>query len=225
MPIKGGTPDLRVVGEFDGGFTWIAHPDEEMERASHALRTEDGVYVVDPVDAPDLDDRLADLGDVVGVVLGLGRHKRDCAAVAARHDVPVLLPEWFSGVEGDLDAPVERFGRRLGGSGYDAIRIRDSSVPPWQEVGLFDGETLVVPESIGTAAFFRGGSETVGVHPMLRLFPPRRALGGLDPERLLVGHGEPLLADAAVALRDALDGARRNAPAAYATMLRSMVSG
>jgi hypothetical protein len=225
MSFKGETPRLQVYGEFDGGFTWMAYPDEGMRRASHALRTDDGVYLVDPLDAPGLDDRVAELGDVAGVVLGLDRHKRDAAAVATRHDVPVLLPEWFDGVESALDAPVERFGRSLRGTGYDAVRIRDTSLPPWQEVGLFDGETLVVPEAVGTAEFFRAGDEVLAVHPMLRLFPPRRALGGLAPDRVLVGHGEPVHEDAAAALRDALAGARRNAPAAYAKALRTMVTG
>jgi hypothetical protein len=225
MSFKGDTPRLRVSGEFDGGFTWLAYPDEGMQRASHALRGEDGVYLVDPLDAPGLDDRIAELGDVTAVVLGLDRHKRDAAAVATRHDVPVLLPEWFDGVESKLDAPVERFGRSLRASGFDAVRIRNSSLPPWREVGLFDGETLVVPEAVGTAEFFRAGDEALGVHPMLRLFPPRGALGGLAPDRLLVGHGDPLHEGAAGALRDALANARRNAPGAYAKALRTMVTG
>jgi hypothetical protein len=224
MALKGGSATFRTVGEFDGGFTWQSYPDEEMQRASHALAVDGEVWVVDPVDAPELDDRLAESGPVAGVVVGLDRHKRDAAAVASRHDVPVYVPDWMTGVADDLDAPVERFGRTLADTGFDALTIRDSSLPPWQEVGLFDGETLVVPEAVGTAPYYLSGDERLGVHPMVRLTPPRRALEGLRPERVLSGHGAPVLSDAATALREALANARRGIPSAYAGALRRLLS-
>ncbi|MFB6080805.1 MAG: hypothetical protein ABEJ81_07400 [Haloferacaceae archaeon] len=222
MPMKGGPGDLTVIDRWEAGVGWIAHPEEGMQRASHALATDEGVWVVDPVDAPGVDDLLADLGEVTGVVVCLDRHERDAATVARRHGVPVVLPAWMRGVAADLDAPTERFGDRLGETDYRALTVRDSSVPPWQEVALIDDGTLYVPEAVGTASFFRAPGERVGVHPMLRPFPPRRVLGDLAPERLLVGHGEGILDGAASALRDALAGARRRAPAAYAGALRSM---
>ncbi len=229
MPMKaGGEPELHEIDRFDRGVGWIAYPKETMERASHALAVpgdggETDVWVVDPVDAPGVDDLLAELGVVAGVVVGLDRHKRDCAALATRHDVPVYVPTWMSGVAADLDAPVRRFDRELADTGFDAIRIRDSSVPPWQEVGLFDGETLVVPESLGSASYFRGDRERLGVHPMLRLTPPRDPLSRLDPDRVLVGHGVGVFDDAADAVETALDGSRRKAPGLYAETLRSVI--
>ncbi len=226
---EAGEPDVYEIDRFDGGVGWIAYPGETMERASHALAVHneeadtDDVWVIDPVDAPGVDDLLAELGDVAGVVCALDRHKRDCAAVATRHDVAVHVPEWMTGVADAFDAPVERFGRRLADTGFETIRIRNSTVPPWQEVGLFDGETLVVPESLGSAAYFRGERERLGVHPMLRLTPPRAALSGLGPERVLVGHGVGVLDGAAAAIEDALDGSRRKAPGLYAKTVRSMI--
>lgn len=222
-----GEADLHEIDRFDRGVGWIAYPDEAMERASHAVAVPneetdtDDVWVIDPVDAPGLDDLLGEFGTVAGVVVGLDRHKRDSAAIATRHDVPVYVPEWMSGVADELDAEVERFGSRLADTGFEAFRIRDSSVPPWQEVGLFDGETLIVPESLGSASYFRGDRERLGVHPMLRLMPPTEALSGLNPERVLVGHGVGVLDNAAVALEDALSGSRRKAPGLYAKTLRS----
>jgi len=85
--------------------------------------------VFDPVDAPGVDDPLADLGTVAGVVVGLDRHKRDSAAIATRHDVPVYVADWMTGVAEEIDAPVERFGSRLADSGFEAFRIRDSMIP------------------------------------------------------------------------------------------------
>ncbi|MEZ3168240.1 hypothetical protein ABNG02_12985 [Halorubrum ejinorense] len=222
--MKGGEPDLHEIDRYDGGVGWIAYPDETMERASHAFAVhneetdQDEVWVVDPVDAPGVDDLLDELGTVAGVVVGLDRHKRDCAEIAERHDVPVYVPEWMTGVADDLGPAVEieRFGSRLADTGFEAIRIRDSSIPPWQEVGLFDGETLIVPESLGTGSYFRGDRERLGVHPMLRLTPPTTALSGLNPERVLVGHGVGVHERAAVAVEDALSDSRRKAPGLYA---------
>ncbi|ELZ53463.1 MULTISPECIES: hypothetical protein [Halorubrum] len=227
--MKGDDPDLHEIDRYDGGVGWIAYPDETMERASHAFAVhneesdEDDVWVVDPVDAPGVDDLLAELGTVAGVVIGLDRHVRDSDTLAARHDVPVYVPDWMTGVVGDLDpeVEVERFGSRLADTGFEAVRIRDSSVPPWQEVGLFDGETLIVPESVGTGSYFRGDRERLGVHPMLRLTPPTSALSGLNPERVLVGHGVGVHERAAVALEDALSNSRSKAPGLYASTLRS----
>ncbi|ELZ47184.1 hypothetical protein C464_09642 [Halorubrum coriense DSM 10284] len=227
--MKGDEPDLHEIDRYDSGVGWIAYPDEVMERASHAFAVaneeadEDDVWVVDPVDAPGVDDLLDELGTVAGVVIGLDRHVRDSAAVAERHDVPVYVAEWMTGVTEDLgpDVEIERFGSRLADTGFEAIRIRDSSLPPWQEVGFFDGETLIVPESLGSGSYFRGDRERLGVHPMLRITPPTSALSGLDPERVLVGHGVGVHERAAVALEDALSDSRRKAPGLYAKTLAS----
>ena len=224
MSMKGDEPDLHEIDRYDGGVGWIAYPNETMERASHAFAVRDDesdaddIWVIDPVDAPGVDDLLAEFGSVAGVVVGLDRHKRDCAEIAERHDVPVYISEWMTGVADDLgtDVEIERFGSRLADTGFETIRIRDSTVPPWQEVGLFDGETLIVPESLGTGSYFRGDRERLGVHPMLRLTPPTTTLSGLNPERVLVGHGVGVHERAAVALEDALSDSRRKAPGLYA---------
>ena len=52
--------------------------------------------------------------------------------------------------------------------------------------------TLVVAEAIGTNGFFAPPGHAAGVHLLLRISPPRDALGGFAPEHLLVGHGEGL---------------------------------
>ena len=70
---------------------------------------------------------------------------------------------------------------------------------------------LVCADALGTLPFFRTSKERIGVHPLLRLTPPRR-LRGLDAERILVGHGLGIHEDAADALREAIATARRRAP-------------
>ncbi len=211
MPMKGsGAGELTVVDRFDDGVGWIAYPDEKMQRASHAIESEDGLWIVDPVDVEGLDDLLAEYADPAGVVVLLDRHERDSAVVANRHDVPVHVPEWMDGVAADLDAPIERFGDRL--AGFGVIRLVDN--PLWQEAVLFDGETLVVPEALGTVEYFLAPEESLGVHPMLRAFPPKR-LRQYDPDRLLVGHGEGVFEDVGPTIRRTIDNARRTAIPMY----------
>ncbi|WP_255149723.1 hypothetical protein [Halorarius halobius] len=224
MPMKGsGAADLREIDRWSDGVGWLAYPDEEMRRASHAVATEAGVYLLDPVDADGVDDLLAEFGEVAGVLVLLDRHKRDAAAIASRHDVPVHVPSWMTGVASKLDARVERLDGTLGDTGYELERVVDN--PMWQEAALYhesDG-TLYVPESLGTAGFFRAGSERVGVHPFRRLTPPKR-LASLSVERLLVGHGEGVFDDAEAAIGDAVDNARRRAPSAFLGMLKGVLS-
>jgi hypothetical protein len=216
-----GATALETAGSFDGGATWLAYPEETMRRASHALIEGEDLWLVDPVDAADLDEWLEARGTVAGVVVLLDRHKRDAARIAARHDAAVHVPEQFGSVADELDAPATPLGDGLGDTGYRPVPVVDRFF--WHEVALYresDG-TLVVPEAVGTASYFRAKGERLGVHPMLRMVPPRGPLGGLDPERVLVGHGAPVLEDAAPALDDALAGSRRRAPRQYARTLRA----
>ena len=217
-----GPGEFREIDRWDGGVGWLAHPEEGMQRASHALATDDGVYVVDPVDAEGLDDLLAEFGEVAGVVLLLDRHKRDCAAIARRHGVPVYVPSFMRGVAGELSAETSLFDGGVGG--YELRTVVDN--PLWNEGALFDEATgtLVVSESLGTVDYMTAPGERLGVHPMRRLTPPR-SLRSLPVERVLVGHGAGVHERASEALVDAIDGAVRGAPSLYLKTLRSALSG
>jgi hypothetical protein len=178
---------VQVCDEFDGGFGWIQ--DERMQRASHALVADGRIWLVDPVDEDGLDERVLAEGEPGGVIQLLDRHNRDSAAIAARLGVPLHY----------LEAPPP----------FEAIRL--ATPPRWNEVALWwpERRVLVCGDALGSVPrYFRAPGERLGVHPLLRLFPPRR-LARLDPERVLVGHGEGVHEDATAALRDALAGARR----------------
>jgi hypothetical protein len=222
MPLKRTEPatDFEEIDRWEGGVGWIAHPDETMLRASHALATDEGVWLVDPVDAEGVDDLVAEFGDVAGVVVLLNRHYRDADEFARRHDVAVHVPAWFDRVS-ELDAPLRRFDGTLPGTDYRVLKVADAF--GWEEAALIDGEgTLVVPESVGNAPYFTTPDELLGVHPMMRLTPPS-TLRGLQPERVLVGHGRGEMDDAARALRQALDGSRRGTPKLFAQNLRVLL--
>ncbi len=84
----------------------------------------------------------------------------------------------------------------------------------WREVALWwpERRVLAVPEALGTAPYFRAPGRPLGVHPALRLTPPR-ALARFEPVWLLPGHGGPLGGpEAAPAVREAIAGARREIP-------------
>lgn len=222
MPMKGsGASTLAEIDHFDGGVGWLAYPDEQMQRASHALATDEGVYLVDPVDADDLDEIVEEYGEVAGCVVLLDRHNRDADAIARRHDVSVYRPRWMDSIDENYLAPVDDLGSELGETGYEVRTLYDT--PFWREAYLYHPEerTLLVPEALGTAAYFTAGDERAGVHPMLRMTPPRE-LADYDAERLLVGHGAGVMDRASSAVRDAIDGSRRRAPKAYLGALRGM---
>ncbi len=171
------------------GFSWIV--EEPMTRASHALATIDGVWLVDPVDWPDAIDRAGTLGPIAGVLQLLDRHNRDSAAVAERLGVP------------HLQVPAS-----LPETPFEVIEIKRAR--KWQEIALWwpEPRTLVVAEALATNPFFPVGSDKVGIHPLLRLTPPRM-LRPFEPEHLLVGHGEGVHGhEATVAVRQALSRSR-----------------
>ncbi len=182
------------------GLGWIASEPPLLERASHALAAGGRVWLVDPVDAPGVEERVRRLGEPAGVVQLVDRHRRDCVGLARRLEVPYLrLP--FAGVPG---------------SPFTVVPILD--VPGWREVALWwpARDVLVCAEALGTAAYFTAPGERLGVHPLLRLYPPRglRDLAtSLSPDHVLVGHGEGVHGpEAAPALAEAVRGARRRGP-------------
>jgi hypothetical protein len=172
------------------GFSWIVA--EPMTRTSHALAAEGKVWLVDPVDWPIAVERAAALGEPAAVVQLLDRHNRDAARIAERLGVPHL-----------------RLPSALPGSPFEVIEVMRSR--RWREVALWwpQRRTLVVAEALGTNSFFLTGDDRVGVHGLLKLTPPRRRLGGYEPEHLLVGHGEGVHGpEAAAALGQALSRSR-----------------
>ena len=92
----------------------------------------------------------------------------------------------------------------------------------WKEVAIWSPSerALIVPEAVGTAPYFRSGDEPIGIHPFLRLIPPRK-LAAYEPVHLLTGHGTGMHGPGTpAALRDALDGSRRRLPGALVSMIR-----
>jgi len=188
---------VRLCDETEWGFGWLQ--EERLQRTSHALRAEGRVWLFDPVDSPGVEERIRALGEPAGVIQLLDRHGRDCAALAERLGVPLHeMP--FDGVPGAPFVPVPIVQRRL-----------------WREVALWwpDEHVLLCGDALGTVRYFVAPGELLGVHPLLRVTPPK-ALARFAPRHVLCGHGEGVHGDeAAPALAEALTTARRRLPRAW----------
>jgi hypothetical protein len=193
--------------EFEHGIGWSLEG-ERLPRTSHAVLAGGRVWLTDVVDGPGLDERIHTLGEPAAVVQLLDRHNRDCAAVAGRLGVPLHVTP-FTDVQG---APFVAF---------PIVRQRF-----WKEVALWFAEprVLVFADALGSLSYFRAPGEPFGVHPLLRLTPPRRALSSLEPEHILFGHGPGFHGpEAPNALSAALTTARRRLPQAWLQSLRATV--
>lgn len=202
-PLKDDRPGetVGVVRRWEDGLTWMAHPDERMQRASHALTVDEDVWLFDPLDANGLDEELASLGAVGGVVLLSSRHRRHAERIAHRYDVSIHVPAWF---DVDVDAPVEPFTHELDGTGLEVVWRVDGFL---QEGALYDPDrkTLLVGDSLMTNTLLCGEEGRLEITlPILRLRPPRVDLGSLEVERVLVSHGTPIFEDAHRSLEQAL---------------------
>jgi hypothetical protein len=196
---------VRFCDEFEGSVGWMRAEPELRRRASHAVASAGLVWIIDALDGDGLDERVRALGKPAAVVQLVDRHNRDCRAIADRFGVPLHLTP-FGGIP---EAP------------FEVVRI--ANVPGWREVALwFPAErVLVCGDAIGTAAYFPAPGERAGVHPLLRLTPPR-VLERFQPRQLLVGHGAGLAGDEATeALLAALATSRRRIPSWLASFVQS----
>ena len=182
------------VDELGFAFGWISPEPAFMRRCSHAIAAGGRVWVIDPVWDEAALERVPQLGEPAGVVQLLDRHDRDCARVAERLGVPHhVVPETPPAGAAFEIVPVLRRKR-------------------WHEVALWFPEprTLVTADAVGTATYMRAPRERLAVNPLLRLTPPRTLLA-VEPQHILVGHGEGVSEDAPAALRDAVTRARADA--------------
>jgi hypothetical protein len=174
------------------GLSWIEQG--PLVRTAHALADEGRVWLIDAYEDEAALTEVAALGEPAGVIQLLDRHNRDCEALADRLGVPLLrLPEHLPDAPFEVVPVISRWG--------------------WREVALWweDRRALIVAEAIGTSPAFALGRRA-GVHPVLRLTPPRGQLSRFRPAMLLVGHGPPIEAGGAAALSEALSRSRGDLP-------------
>jgi hypothetical protein len=199
---------IRFCDETDFGFGWLV--EEFLLRCSHALVVDGRVWLIDPLEAAGIEERVRAAGEPMGVIQLLDRHNRDCGAFAERLGVPHhVVPR----------TPLDE-------APFEFLLVRKSRF--WKEVALWwpERRVLACGDALGTVPQLRVGGERLALHPLLRVVPPRRRLGGVEPRHVLCGHGEGVHGEeAAPAVREALATARRRLPRAwwqgFRTTLRS----
>ena len=177
---------------------WIWHALDESIRTelfSTAVLAEDGVVVIDPIDASQaVLTRLGKLGAVAAVVLTNGNHSRAAARFRERFSAPVLA---HSESVGELTLPVDgilRVDRPLAGS-LEVIELPGAGMG---EVALRSG-----------SGWLHFGDAVINLEDTgLALLPPKycvdseqlrqslQNLKGLQFQSATFAHGMPLLDDA-----------------------------
>ena len=184
---------LAQVDEHPFGISWVI--DEPAARASHALKVDGRVYIIDPVEHPAALERIEVLGPVAAVVQLLDRHNRDCAAIAEKLGVAHL-----------------RDARAIPNTPLQAIRVVDTAA-------LARGRAVVAAPRRPRRA--RGARDLVDLDrgPRRRRPapdpPPAAAEGAARyrPAYLLTGHGPPVEGpDARDGVEWAYDRAREDIP-------------
>ena len=181
-----------LLQQHELGLTWIEQ--SRTVRSAHALISAEQVWLIDPFADEHALRAAASLGRPAGVLQLLNRHNRDCQLIATQLGVPLMrVPDQVPDTPFEVIPVVSRWG--------------------WAEIALWwpDEDALIVAEAIGTAPVFALGRRA-GVHPMLRLTPPRSQLSGCRPRMLLVGHGPTIESDGAGALDEALAYSRSDIP-------------
>lgn len=196
---------MRLVDELEFAVGWIAPDPKFMQRTSHAIACDGRVWLTDPVDDPEALERVHALGEPAGVLQLLDRHGRDCAVLAGRlgvphHVVPELVPA---------------------GAPFRVLPVLERK--RWHEVALWFTEqrTLVCADALGTVPYYRARGERLAVSPLLRLTPPR-ALLSVEPDHVLVGHGEGVHEAATAAVHEAIASAGRRIPSWLWSAARSL---
>ncbi len=220
MSIKIEEPaEAEFIDEWENGFGWIGRPGEGMERTSHAFYDE-GLYLVDPLDAENLDQKIEEYDKVEGIVLLFDRHERDSVKLAEKYGCPIFVPEWF---ERSLDAEVKEISNNVPGTDWEIHQVIDSMTG--KETALYNREnkTLIVADALGTTGHMRGRGEKLGMNPLYRLRPPVKLLE-FEPERIFCGHGRGIEENASEVLRETINQARRKAPSAYFNAVISILT-
>ena len=179
------------------------------------LETRDGICLIDPLVPPEdatrfwdtLDRDVEQAGGPVHVLITIFWHARDTAAVVARYGARVWAPAGAkaavahrAGVVTDPFRPGDRLPAGI--DAYPSGRRSEVVYHLREHAALVAGDALLGGENGGVRLCPESWLPRGTGHAELR-----RALTpllDLEPERVLVSHGEPVLARGADALRSAL---------------------
>jgi glyoxylase-like metal-dependent hydrolase (beta-lactamase superfamily II) len=180
---------------------WQLHDDRiDFVSSSHAVQTEDGVILVDPL--PLAPEELVGLGPVSAIVLTCGNHQRSSWRLRRELGAPVYAPALSKLIDEEPDVRYEE-GDSLP-AGLRAIFTPGA--------GVTQHALLVEPAGalITSDLFAHSPGSPLTLVPAQYMHDPEQArrsaerLLDLDFDVLCTGHGRPLLGGAQDAIRAAL---------------------
>jgi hypothetical protein len=185
-----------------GLWHWQVH-DERIDfvSSSHALRTDDGTVLVDPL--PLAPDALARLGNVAAICLTTSSHQRSSWRLRRELGVPVYAPALAKLVDEEPDVRYSE-GDTLPG-GLTAIFTPGAGTT--QHTLLLESDVAFVPDLFARPA----GAELI-MTPARYMHDPDEArrsaekLLGCEFDVLCHGHGAPVVGSAKDAIRAVLAG-------------------
>jgi glyoxylase-like metal-dependent hydrolase (beta-lactamase superfamily II) len=192
----------RVEEVVPGVYFWQVHDDRiNFLSAAHAVATDEGVVLVDPL--PLVEDALRGLGEVAAIVLSSGSHQRSSWRLRRDLGVPVWAPTLSREIDEEPDV---RYGEgdRLPG-GLTALFTPGAGTTQHTFVRGEDPRVAVVSDLL-----VRAPDHEVELVPDEYAHDPAQAresvrkLLELDFEVLCMGHGAPVTDDARGAVRRAL---------------------
>ncbi len=170
---------------------------------STALRTENGVYLIDPISlSSQAEADLLAAGKVIAVVVTNGNHARDSACFAKRFAVPI-----YAGIEAGITGVASLASAFL----HDEVRVISVDGAGTGEIALYDqrdGGTMI----IGDALVNFGSHGFTFLPPKYCSHPKRmrkslRDLSAHSFDRMCFAHGTPILSHARERLVTLLDAA------------------
>jgi len=183
-----------------GVFVWSDYePEVRCECSGSALLLPDGILIIDPLPL-ELPARASLFASAppLAILLTSGNHQRDSLAWAEQLSVPILAA-FGAGEEVRADRWIHP-----GESPYPGLETIDLAGAGPGEIALLahDGKTLV----LGDAIINLGPDGPALLPPKYCLDPKAakrslHALGGLEPEVVLMAHGPPLVTRAAERLQ------------------------
>lgn len=207
---------MEVAQIAPGLWRWTGYHDEWKEDVGCVFcETEDGIVLVDPLVPPEDEGRFWDaldrdverLGAAVHVLVTIFWHTRSTTELVKRYGARVWTPTSSRAAVARRTGTVTdvfRPGDRLPG-GIEAFRTaRRTEVVYWipEHRSLVPGDVLLGNRSGGVEMCPESWLPSSTGHE--ELAASLRPLLELPVERILVSHGEPVMAGAAVALAGAL---------------------
>lgn len=213
---------MFIHTRFDHGFGWIAYPDEAAERSSTALVDDGRVWLIDPVRVEGIDQAIAELGKVAGVIVTHHLHDRDAAWFATLNGVSVYVPRAVRGL--NLAARVEVVDREVPGSDFRLLLLEPRGLMRlWPEVVVTwpAQRTIVCGDALGTAKYYALPDERLACHPVRRIWPPVELARLEHVDRLYTGHGPGITGDIPAAIAHAVATGRSGSFRTWRHMIRT----